>query len=246
MAEDAQTQNLIDIFQPIAGTDALAVTRDLAAKEGIFCGISGGATFAAALKVAETAPADSKILAMLPDTGERYMNTVLFDGVEKEMSLEEIDILCSMAAYRFDISGGGTVAPVAEEEVKPEIIALVARTIAAKLVVMYALEWCEFCWSVRKMFEAAGIAYESVDWDSVAYQNDDLGADIRTVLRNMTGAPTISQIFVGGERIGGTTETFDAFNDGSLKKQLTGLSVDFNLSMTQNAYSFLPTWLHPR
>ena len=96
------------------------------------------------------------------------------------------------------------------------------------------------------MFEAAGIAYESVDWDSVAYQNDDLGADIRTVLRNMTGAPTISQIFVGGERIGGTTETFDAFNDGSLKKQLTGLSVDFNLSMTQNAYSFLPTWLHPR
>lgn len=246
LAEDAQTQNLIDIFQPIAGTDALAVTRDLAAKEGIFCGISGGATFAAALKVAETAPAGSKILAMLPDTGERYMSTVLFDGVEKEMSSEEIDISCSTAGYRFDISGGGTVAPVAEEEAKPEITALVARTIAAKPVVMYALEWCEFCWSVRKMFEAAGIAYESVDLDSVAYQNDDLGADIRAVLRNMTGAPTIPQIFVGGEHIGGATETFDAFNDGSLKKQLTGLSVDFNPSMTQNAYSFLPTWLHPR
>ena len=55
--------------------------RDLAHKEGIFCGISSGGTFAAALKVAGKAPKGSVILAMLPDTGERYLSTFLFEGV---------------------------------------------------------------------------------------------------------------------------------------------------------------------
>ncbi len=64
-------------------TDAEAVesARTLARSEGIFCGISSGATFAAALKVAAEAPAGSAILAMLPDTGERYLSTVLFEGI---------------------------------------------------------------------------------------------------------------------------------------------------------------------
>ncbi|MEM1360725.1 MAG: pyridoxal-phosphate dependent enzyme [Pseudomonadota bacterium] len=246
LAEDAQGLDLIDGFQPVAGNDSLQAARDLAQKEGIFCGISGGATFAAALKVAETAPEGSKILAMIPDTGERYMTTVLFDGIAETMSDEEMEISRSTEGYRFDVSSGGGSVAVAPEAAKPEITALVERTVAKKPVVMYALEWCEFCWSVRKMFEAAGIAYETVDLDSVAYQQDNLGGDIRLVLRHMTGVPTIPQIFVGGEHIGGATETFDAFNDGSLKEKLTGAGVSFNPSMTRDAYSFLPSWLHPR
>jgi cysteine synthase A len=55
--------------------------RELAQKEGIFCGISSGATFAAAVKVARKAPEGSVLLAMLPDTGERYLSTFLFEGV---------------------------------------------------------------------------------------------------------------------------------------------------------------------
>jgi cysteine synthase A len=55
--------------------------RDLAMKEGIFCGISGGATFAAALEVARELPAGGVVLAMIPDTGERYLSTFLFEGV---------------------------------------------------------------------------------------------------------------------------------------------------------------------
>ena len=64
-------------------TDAEAVesARNLASKEGIFCGISSGATFAAALKVAAEAPEGAVFLAMLPDTGERYLTTVLFEGI---------------------------------------------------------------------------------------------------------------------------------------------------------------------
>jgi cysteine synthase A len=66
---------------PVPDEDAIAASRSLAAKEGIFCGISSGGTFAAALKVAATAPQGSVILAMLPDTGERYLSTPLFEGI---------------------------------------------------------------------------------------------------------------------------------------------------------------------
>jgi len=66
---------------PVADTEAIENARALASKEGIFCGISSGATFTAALKVAAEAPQGAVILAMLPDTGERYLSTLLFEGV---------------------------------------------------------------------------------------------------------------------------------------------------------------------
>jgi cysteine synthase A len=65
----------------VADGEAIESSRALAKSEGIFCGISSGATFAAALKVAQDAPAGSVILAMLPDTAERYLSTVLFEGI---------------------------------------------------------------------------------------------------------------------------------------------------------------------
>jgi len=71
-------------------TDAEAIenARSLAKHEGIFCGISSGATFAAARKVAEEAPAGSVVLAMLPDTGERYLSTALFEGIPEGSDAE--------------------------------------------------------------------------------------------------------------------------------------------------------------
>jgi cysteine synthase A len=73
---------------PVADDEAIRNARDLAHKEGIFCGISSGATFAAALKVAAKAPQGSVILAMLPDTGERYLSTPLFEGVNEGSDAE--------------------------------------------------------------------------------------------------------------------------------------------------------------
>lgn len=73
-----------DVFDEVIAIPderAIACARDLAQKEGIFCGISAGGTFAGALSVAADAPAGSVLLAMLPDTGERYLSTVLFEGV---------------------------------------------------------------------------------------------------------------------------------------------------------------------
>src|SRR5437588_2040260 len=65
----------------VTDTEAVESARALASSEGIFCGISSGATFAAALKVAGEAPQGAVILAMLPDTAERYLSTVLFEGI---------------------------------------------------------------------------------------------------------------------------------------------------------------------
>jgi cysteine synthase len=73
---------------PVTDEESIAAARALAAKEGIFCGISSGGTFAAAIKVAEKAPQGAVILAMLPDTGERYLSTPLFEGIPEGSDAE--------------------------------------------------------------------------------------------------------------------------------------------------------------
>jgi cysteine synthase A len=89
---DAVSMELIDRVISVPNQEALACGRDLAAKEGIFVGITSGATFAAALKVAEEAERGSSILCMLPDTGERYLSTPLFAEVPAEMTEDEVEI----------------------------------------------------------------------------------------------------------------------------------------------------------
>ncbi|WP_340688941.1 glutaredoxin domain-containing protein [Salipiger thiooxidans] len=113
-------------------------------------------------------------------------------------------------------------------------------------MVLFALEWCEFCWSVRKLFAAAGIAYRSVDLDSAAFRIGDRGGALRKALAETTGAVTIPQVFVGGRHIGGATETFDAFNAGDLQQRLAELGCEVRAEGIGNAYGFLPGWLHPR
>jgi cysteine synthase A len=77
------SREIADRILPIDDTLARDTARRLAAEEGVFVGLSAGATVAAALQVAETAPAGSVLLAMLPDTGERYLSTFLFEGVNE-------------------------------------------------------------------------------------------------------------------------------------------------------------------
>lgn len=77
----------------VSDEDAIATARRLAAEEGIFVGISAGATVAAALKVAEDAPEGSVLLAMLPDTGERYFSTPLFEGINEGSDDEWLESL---------------------------------------------------------------------------------------------------------------------------------------------------------
>ncbi|HEY5641451.1 MAG TPA: cysteine synthase A [Woeseiaceae bacterium] len=80
---DVLNREVFDELVPVADDRAIEVSRQLAAREGIFAGISSGATLAAALDVAGRAKEGSVILAMLPDTGERYLSTPLFEGVNE-------------------------------------------------------------------------------------------------------------------------------------------------------------------
>jgi cysteine synthase A len=89
IAGEAIDEKLIDRTIMVAGPEALKASLDLARKEGIFVGITAGATFAGALKVAAEAPKGSSILCMLPDTGERYLSTPLFADIPVEMTEEE-------------------------------------------------------------------------------------------------------------------------------------------------------------
>jgi cysteine synthase A len=91
-----------DELIPVTGAEGISWSRRLACEEGIFTGISGGSTFAVAMKVAETAPVDSTILCMLPDTGERYLSTPLFEGIAEGMTDEEVALSHSTPSYQLD------------------------------------------------------------------------------------------------------------------------------------------------
>jgi cysteine synthase A len=252
-AEETLDAKIIDELLPINGNFAIQCTMDLAQKEGIFVGTSSGATFAGALQVAETAPAGSNILCMLPDTGERYLSTPLFESIAEDMNEEEIAISRSTPGYRFDISDTPADEPVETEpaapvELDPAALAEVEAILQENQdqVLMFALEWCEFCWSVRKMLAACDIPYVAVDLDSVAFQENDRGGKILAVLNQQNDWPTIPQIYVGGEFVGGATDLFDVSKAGELQPKLSARNIPYNETINRDPYSFLPTWLHPR
>jgi cysteine synthase A len=253
LTEDAVTDGLVDEIVPVSGKDALHLARELARKEGIFVGTSSGATLAAALDVAKRSPEGTNIVCMLPDTGERYLSTPLFEDITEDMTAEEVELSRSTPNYRFDAAAAP--APKREEAepearpsapIDPDADRFVRETIADRPVVMFALEWCEFCWSARKLFGQLGIDYCSVDLDTVEYQADDRGGKIRAVLAERTGAVTIPQIFIGGDHVGGCTELFDAYGDGSMQRKLDESGVEYESEVEIDAYGLLPGWLHPR
>ena len=98
--QEALDKKFYDELLPVKGADGIAWSRRLAAEEGIFTGISGGSTFAVSMALAEKAPEGSVILCMLPDTGERYLSTPLFEGIAEDMSEEEQALSASTSGYQ--------------------------------------------------------------------------------------------------------------------------------------------------
>ncbi|HSC12398.1 MAG TPA: glutaredoxin domain-containing protein [Rhodanobacteraceae bacterium] len=174
------------------------------------------------------------------------------------MTAEELEISRSTPGARFDAATPAASPPAAVCAVTPttsteavasaDVADFVARVLAdaEQPVVLFALEWCEFCWAVRKLFAQCRIPYRSIDLDSTAYQRDDRGGQIRAVLRERSGSKTIPQIFIGGEFIGGAGETFDAFKEGRLQQLLVRNGVLFDETAEVDPYTLLPGWVHPR
>jgi cysteine synthase A len=253
LAEDAVGQGFIDRIVAVNGAQSLELARRLATEEGILAGISAGATLAGALEVCRGLPEGSNVLCMIPDTGERYLSTPLFEDVPAEMTGEEIELSRSTPGYRFDTPPPAPVPASAPEAtatpvVDPAAAAFVADTIgdARAPVVLFALEWCEFCWTLRRLFARLGIPFRSIDLDSVEFQRDDRGGRIRTALAARTGMTTIPQLFVGSEFVGGCTDTLDAWRNGRLQAMLEATHTEFDRSADVDPYAFLPRWLQPR
>lgn len=177
------------------------------------------------------------------------------------MTQEELDISRSTPSCRFDAPAPSATPAVpapsqatatqkagASPAVPDEVAAFVEQVLADpdQPLVMFALEWCEFCWSLRKLFALCGIPYRSVDLDSTAYQSGNRGGQIRGVLASRTGSRTIPQVFVGGEYIGGCTETIDMFKNGRLQRMLAASGVSFDADVRIDPDTLLPGWLHPR
>jgi cysteine synthase A len=252
LTEDAMAAGLIDEIVPVAGTEALRLSRELARQEGIFVGTSSGATLAAALEVARRMPAGANIVCMLPDTGERYLSTPLFENIDEAMTAEEWAVSRSTPLCRFDppasapLPAAAAVAVAPKVELNPAAVRFVDDVLQSAPVVMFGLEWCEFCGSVRKLFNKAGIEFKTVDVDSVVHQRDELGTKMRAVVAERTGAKTMPQLYIGGEHIGGATDLFDAWRSGDVQRRLEEIGVSYDRDAKVDPYTLLPKWLQPR
>lgn len=98
--QEALDEHYVDELVPVAGADGIRWARELAAREGILTGISGGSTFAVARQVAERAEAGAVVLCMLPDTGERYLSTPLFEEIPADMTEDEVALSLSTPGYQ--------------------------------------------------------------------------------------------------------------------------------------------------
>jgi cysteine synthase A len=255
LTEAALREGLVDEIVPVGGQEAIRLARALATKEGIFVGTSSGATLAAALEVASRAPQGAHIVCMLPDTGERYLSTPLVAGIGVDMNDDELALSRSTPGSHFDAPAPAPApaAPKLTEVVAAAPPALDADAeayadgvIRDQPVVMFALEWCEFCWSVRKLFKKLGVPYRSVDLDAAAFAADGWGGKVRAALSARTGIVTIPQIFIGGDLVGGCSELFAANQTGELQRLLERSGMAFDATHAVDAQQLLPSWLHPR
>jgi cysteine synthase A len=249
LVEQVTAARRIDGVLLIDGQEAMRCSRELARQEGIFVGISAGATFAGARRVAQDAPPGTHILCMLPDTGERYLSTPLFNDVAVDMTDEEIEISKSTPGFRFDVPPVAAPSPIEtvaapDEAILREVDALLHNP--EQPVVMFAYEWCEFCDSVRQVFSLYGIPFTSIDLDSVAYQPGDRGSRMFEDLKRRTGSFTLPQIFVGGDFEGGCIDVFNSLKSGQLHTRLGKHGITIDPSARIDPYKLLPTWLHPR
>lgn len=244
LMEEALEEGWVDDNMGVDGQRAMEVSKELAQKEGIFCGITAGATVAAGLKIAEEAAPESNILCMVPDTGERYLSTPLFDGIEDDMSDEEMSLSDSTPSCRFISEPGvpANVAAIASPAPKIETT-LVDGITMENPVVIFAMEWCEFCWATERLCKSLELDYHLVKVDSAALQSDGTGNQIRKQLKAVTGIPTIPQIFVGGEYIGGNSEILNAYLDGSLQDKLNELGLSFNENASVDLDAMMPKWV---
>ncbi len=241
---------MYDELTHVSGEQAVQCAQQLAAQEGIFTGTSGGGVVACALERAKAMPRGSSVLAMLPDTGERYLSTPLFDDVPADMTSEERGARhpggsnpdrrpdraprppCHSpsthdrslgplgCAAYLDSVPATTAFPQPLPEPTDAGRATVAGFVQSAPVAVVAMESCEFCWTIFKLLKAIGVEYQALNFDALEYAPNNQGNVIRASVQEHTGAVTFPQVFVGGKFIGGAADACIMWKKGELQPVL--------------------------
>lgn len=234
IVSEAKQAGYVDKLCHVGGDAAMTMARQLAQKEGIFSGTSGGGVMHCAVEFAKTAPGGSKIVVMLADTGERYLSTPLFGDISADMTAEEKDLAASTESKP---PPGISLPPVTDEA-----IAFVKAKSAGAKVVVWSLEYCEFCWTIFSLFKALGVEYEVINIDAFEYAKDNMGNKYRSALASITECNTFPQCYIDGKFFGGAADACMKWNKGELQPILKDAGVDYG-DWQGNAFEFLPKWM---
>lgn len=240
LVSSATDEKLYDSVLHVGGHDAIEMAKKLARNEGILSGTSGGGTLSAALTFAKGLSEDGKnIVVMIPDTGERYLSTPLFENIPADMTEEELEIAKSTPSTPPPAPGLPPVTKQATEWVKNKV--------GSSKVVVFSLEYCEFCWTLTSFLDALGVSYDKIDIDNFMYAKDNVGNQYRAALCEWTQCATFPQFFVLGEFVGGAVDACMMWKKGKLQKLFKKANVKsadgkFN-NYSGDPFEFLPKWM---
>jgi cysteine synthase A len=223
---------------PTSGFEAMEVSKRLAREEGIFSGTSGGGIVYSALELAKDCSPGTNILAMVPDTAERYLSTPLFADIPAEMTAEEKELAASTPSEAPPKPG----LPAKTDEA----VAFVEAQNKSNKVVVWSLEYCEFCWTLTRFLDRLGVRYERIDIDNFAYAKDQMGNKYRAALTDKTGCATFPQFFLEGTYMGGAVDACQMWKKGEFQPLLESAGLksgdDFN-GYDGDPFEFLPKWM---
>ena len=245
LVNDAVELGFVAEVRHVAGADAVAASRALARLEGIASGTSGGGTLAGAIALAKDISSSNSggdssknVLVMLADGAERYLSTPLFDGIPADMTEEEAAIAASTP---------GTAPPtITMPPVTEEALAFVEDANAKDAVVVWSLEYCEFCWTIVKLFDAIGVKHRVINIDSFEYAKDNMGNKYRAALSSTTDCNTFPQCFIGGNFMGGAADACMKWKAGELQELFDAAGVEYKKddgAYEGDAFEFLPKWM---
>jgi cysteine synthase A len=130
-------------------------------------------------------------------------------------------------------------------EKTPEAVTFVKEQIGLHKVVVWSLEYCEFCWTLTRFLDRLGVPYKRIDIDSFEYAKDQMGNKYRAALVDETQCPTFPQFFVDGKFIGGAVDAALMWKKNELQPLLeaAGLNKDNFNGYDGDPFEFLPKWM---
>jgi cysteine synthase A len=174
---------------------------------------------------------------MVPDTAERYLSTPLFAEIPSDMTAEEKELAASTPSMP---PPGADLPPVL-----PEAVDFVTATNANNKIVVWSLEYCEFCWTLTRFLDRLQVPYETVSIDSFQFATGNMGNKYRAALQHITGCKTFPQLFVNGQFIGGAVDACLMWKKGELQPILEQAGVkSYNFAdYSGDPFEFLPRWM---